>query len=89
MGSVMRSQNPRNHCLLKSLRKKRGRQRRTSQGAEGSLLGVLSPPDIVHLVVFWRCRYKLNPRDQMAMFLLRGIDYTHELCGAGDEVAPC
>jgi hypothetical protein len=43
-------------------------------GSEASPLGVLSPPDIVHLVSFWRSRYTLSLRDQMAMFLLREID---------------
>jgi putative transposase len=32
----------------------------------------------VFLVVFWRLRYKLSLRDLAEMFLIRGIEFTHE-----------
>src|ERR671933_264181 len=36
------------------------------------------PTDIVLLVVMWRLRYKLSLRDLAAMFLERGVEFTHE-----------
>jgi putative transposase len=33
---------------------------------------------IIALVVFWRLRYKLSLRDLPEMFLLRGIEFSHE-----------
>ena len=36
------------------------------------------PPDVVCLVVLWRVRYKLSFRDLAAMFLDRGVVFTHE-----------
>jgi len=36
------------------------------------------PTDVVCLVVLWRFRYKLSLRDLAAMFLQRGISFTHE-----------
>src|ERR1700730_11132860 len=36
------------------------------------------PSDIIALVVFWRLRYKLSLRDLPEMFLLRGIEFSHE-----------
>src|SRR3954467_410102 len=34
--------------------------------------------DVIALVVFWRLRYKLSLRDLPEMFLIRGIEFTHE-----------
>jgi putative transposase len=36
------------------------------------------PPDGVSLVVLWRVRYKLSLRDLTAMFLQRGMIFSHE-----------
>jgi transposase-like protein len=36
------------------------------------------PTDLVMLVVLWRLRYKLNLRDLVEMFLVRGYTFTHE-----------
>src|SRR6202035_416513 len=36
------------------------------------------PSDVIALVVFWRLRYKLSLRDLPEMFLLRGIEFSHE-----------
>jgi putative transposase len=36
------------------------------------------PTDIVLLVVTWRLRYKLSLRDLAEMFLVRGLEFTHE-----------
>jgi putative transposase len=34
--------------------------------------------NVIALVVFWRLRYKLSLRDLPEMFLLRGIEFSHE-----------
>src|SRR5436305_3005381 len=39
---------------------------------------LVSPSDIVLLVVLWRLRYKLSLRDLAEMFLERGFEFTHE-----------
>jgi putative transposase len=36
------------------------------------------PTDVVSLVILWRFRYKLSPRDLAEMFLQRGLIFTHE-----------
>ncbi len=36
------------------------------------------PSDVIALVVLWRLRYKLNPRDLPEMFALRGVVFSHE-----------
>jgi putative transposase len=36
------------------------------------------PSDVIALVVFWRLRYKLSPRDLPEMFLIRGIGFSYE-----------
>src|SRR4051812_45100762 len=36
------------------------------------------PSDMIALVVLWRVRYPLNPRDPAGMFLQRGIVFSHE-----------
>ena len=36
------------------------------------------PTAVVCLVVLWRFRYKLSPRDLAEMFLQRGLSFTHE-----------
>jgi len=36
------------------------------------------PSDVIALVVFWRLRYKLSLRDLSEMFLIRGIEFSHE-----------
>ena len=36
------------------------------------------PSDVIALVVFWRLRYKLSPRDLPEMFLIRGIEFSYE-----------
>jgi len=36
------------------------------------------PTDIVLLVVLWRLRYTLSPRDLAEMFVERGFEFTHE-----------
>ena len=36
------------------------------------------PSDVIALVVFWRLRYKLSLRDLPEMFLIRGIEFSHE-----------
>jgi putative transposase len=36
------------------------------------------PSDVIALVVFFRLRYKLSLRDLAEMFLLRGIEFSHE-----------
>ncbi len=36
------------------------------------------PTDLVLLVVLWRLRYKLSPRDLAEMFLARGFVFSHE-----------
>jgi putative transposase len=36
------------------------------------------PSDVIALVVLWRLRYKLSPRDLPEMFLMRDIVFSHE-----------
>jgi putative transposase len=36
------------------------------------------PSDVIALVVSWRLRYKLSPRDLAEMFLIRGIEFSYE-----------
>src|SRR4051794_24235723 len=36
------------------------------------------PSDVIALVVLWRLRYKLSPRDLPEMFAVRGIVFSHE-----------
>jgi putative transposase len=36
------------------------------------------PSDVIALMVFWRLRYKLSLHDLPEMFLLRGIEFSHE-----------
>jgi len=38
--------------------------------------------DVIALVVLWRLRYKLRPRD-LEMFLTRGFIFTTRQCGSG------
>src|SRR6202035_1092988 len=42
------------------------------------LYRVQYPSDVIALVVFWRLRYKLSLRDLPEMFLIRGIEFSHE-----------
>ncbi len=43
------------------------------------------PTDIVLLVVMWRLRYKLSLRDLAEMFLVRGLEFTHEAVREWEE----
>jgi putative transposase len=52
--------------------------RRFNERTGTALNRVQVPTDIVFLVVFWRLRYKLSLRDLAEMFLIRGIEFTHE-----------
>lgn len=36
------------------------------------------PTDVIFTVVFFRLRYKLSLRDLTEIFLMRGIEFTHE-----------
>jgi putative transposase len=56
-----------------------GRCRRICNERTGSPYNHLQyPTDLVLLVVLWRLRYKLSPRDLAEMFLARGFVFTHE-----------
>jgi transposase-like protein len=46
--------------------------------APGLLNRAQYPSDVIALVVFFRTRYKLSLRDLAEMFLLRGIEFSHE-----------
>src|ERR1700744_166676 len=49
-----------------------------NERSEGILNRTQHPSDVIALVVFWRLRYKLSLRDLSEMFLLRGIEFSHE-----------
>jgi putative transposase len=36
------------------------------------------PSGVIALVIFWRLRYKLSPRDLPEMFLIGGIEFSYE-----------
>ena len=44
----------------------------------GALNRTQYPSDVIALVVLWRLRYKLALRDLPEMFLVRGIEFSHE-----------
>jgi transposase-like protein len=44
----------------------------------GSLNHTHYPSDVIALVVLWRLRYRLTLRDLAEMFLVRGINFSHE-----------
>ncbi len=53
--------------------------RRVFNERTGTLFNRLQyPTDVVCLVVLWRLRYKLSLRDLSEMFLIRGMEFTHE-----------
>jgi hypothetical protein len=41
------------------------------------------PSDVIALVVLWRLRYRLTPRELAEMFLVRGIIFSHEPSASG------
>jgi putative transposase len=45
----------------------------------GALNRAQFPSDVIALVVLWRLRHTLSPRDLSEMFLLRGIVFSHEV----------
>src|SRR5258707_2895415 len=49
-----------------------------NERSDGILNRAQYPSDVIALVVFWRLRYKLSLRDLPEMFLLRGIEFSHE-----------
>ena len=49
-----------------------------NERSDGLLNRAQYPSDVIALVVFWRLRYKLSLRDLPEMFLLRGIEFSHE-----------
>src|ERR1700704_3534310 len=49
-----------------------------NERSDGILNRAQYPSDVIALVVFWRLRYKLSFRDLPEMFLLRGIEFSHE-----------
>jgi transposase-like protein len=49
-----------------------------NERSAGLLNRVQYPSDVIALVVFFRLRYKLSLRDLAEMFLLRGIEFSHE-----------
>ena len=61
---------------------RRFRCRACGKGFNERSAGVLNrtqyPSDVIALVVLWRLRYKLAPRDLPEMFLIRGIVFSHE-----------
>ncbi len=52
--------------------------RQFNERSDGILNRAQYPSDVIALVVFWRLRYKLSLRDLPEMFLLRGIEFSHE-----------
>ena len=52
--------------------------RQFNERSDGILNRAQYPSDVITLVVFWRLRYKLSLRDLPEMFLLRGIEFSHE-----------
>src|SRR5882757_2340277 len=56
----------------------RDRSRQFNERSGGILNRTQYPSDVIALVVFWRLRYKLSLRDLPEMFLLRGIEFSHE-----------
>src|ERR1700710_2154746 len=49
-----------------------------NERSSGILNRTQYPSDVIALVVFWRLRYKLSLRDLPEMFLIRGIEFSHE-----------
>src|SRR6478609_3247824 len=49
-----------------------------NERSDGVLNRAQYPSDVIALVVFWRLRYKLSLRDLPEMFLIRGIEFSHE-----------
>jgi putative transposase len=49
-----------------------------SERSDGILNRAQYSSDVIALVVFWRLRYKLSLRDLSEMFLLCGIEFSHE-----------
>jgi transposase-like protein len=64
---------------------RRFRCRTCGRGFNERSSGVLNraqyPSDVIALVVLWRLRYRLNPRDLAEMFLIRGIAFSQEAVG--------
>jgi len=56
----------------------RGCSKPFNERSGGILNRTQYPSDVIALVVFWRLRYKLSLRDLPEMFLLRGIEFSHE-----------
>ncbi len=56
----------------------RDRGKQFNERTAGSVNRTQYPSDVIALVVFWRLRYKLSPRDLAEMFLLRGIEFSDE-----------
>jgi hypothetical protein len=52
--------------------------KRFNERSAGLLNRAQYPSDVIALVVFFRLRYKLSLRDLAEMFLLRGIEFSHE-----------
>src|ERR1700739_4683364 len=50
-----------------------------NERSSGSLNRTQYPSDMIALMVFWRLRYKLNLRDLVEMFLIRGIVFSYEV----------
>jgi putative transposase len=55
-----------------------GKPATSSERSGGILNRAQYPSDVIALVVFWRLRYKLSLRDLPEMFLIRGIEFSHE-----------
>jgi transposase-like protein len=56
----------------------RDRGKQFNERSAGLLNRAQYPSDVIALVVFFRLRYKLSLRDLAEMFLLRGIEFSHE-----------
>src|SRR3981081_4463536 len=67
-------------CTARGYRRFRCREcgKQFNERSGGILNRIQYPSDVIALVVFWRLRYKLSLRDLPEMFLLRGIEFSHE-----------
>jgi transposase-like protein len=54
-----------------------------NERSDGSLNHTPYPSDIIALLVLWRLRYRLTPRDLAEMFLIRALVFSHEAGGTG------
>ena len=59
-----------------------------NERSAGLLDRTLYPSDVVALVVFFRLRYKLSLRDLTEIFLLRGMNSSHEVTTALLQTLP-